>query len=103
MMIAVAVVIVLAAAVAVMGYQGALGCGLLLVFRFCLGLLLLHRLLLRPRRGYRGHSVHVHPGRYVSKPLIFTRQVKPPVGFGTTQQRSLLATELRVSPVAIFV
>jgi hypothetical protein len=67
-------------------------------------LLLLHRLLLHWGRGYRGHSIRVHPGGYVAKPVIFTREVKPPVGFSTAvQQRSLLATELRVAPVPIFV
>ena len=66
-------------------------------------MLLLHRLLLRRSRRYRRDSVSVHPGCYVRQSLIFNCELKPPLGFGAAQERSLLSAELRVTPIAIFI
>ena len=61
-------------------------------------MLLLHRALLRRSRRYRRDSVSVHPGCYVRQSLIFNCEVKPPLGFGGAQERSLLPAEPRVPP-----
>jgi len=39
----------------------------------------------------------------IGQPLVFVREVSPALGFGATQERCMLATEPRMTPVAIFV
>ena len=39
----------------------------------------------------------------IGQPLVFLRDVSPSLGIRTVQEQSLLATELRITPVAVFV
>jgi hypothetical protein len=39
----------------------------------------------------------------IGQPLVFLCQVKPSIALGITQERCMLATKPRMTPVAIFV
>ena len=39
----------------------------------------------------------------VRQPIVLVCEMSPPLAFGTAQERSLLATEPGVTPIAVFV